>query len=152
MSWRPCWRSKQRNGGHLGGVKYSFGDWTVFLCKFLLLFHYVNMAPGHMSEHTLLTVGWTKSSAPVRAVTYLKEQALNRLFKCHFPSSIRRSILADWLSNSKWKCAVVFILCKFSPLCAAYQFLLDNRRWVFHFFFSTKQALLVSERCLTNKR
>ena len=25
-SRRPCWRSKQRNGGHLGGVKYSFGD------------------------------------------------------------------------------------------------------------------------------
>ena len=23
---RPCWRSKQRNGGHLGGVKYSFGN------------------------------------------------------------------------------------------------------------------------------
>ena len=26
MSRRPCWRGKQRNGGHLGGVKYSFGD------------------------------------------------------------------------------------------------------------------------------
>ena len=39
-SRRPCWRSKQRNGGHVGGVKYSFGDWTLFLCKFLLLFHY----------------------------------------------------------------------------------------------------------------
>ena len=25
-SRRPCWRSKQKNGGHLGGVKYSFGD------------------------------------------------------------------------------------------------------------------------------
>ena len=25
-SRRPCWRSKQRNGGHVGGVKYSFGD------------------------------------------------------------------------------------------------------------------------------
>ena len=22
----PCCRSKQRNGGHVGGVKYSFGD------------------------------------------------------------------------------------------------------------------------------
>ena len=22
----PCWRSKQRNGGHVGGVKYSFGN------------------------------------------------------------------------------------------------------------------------------
>ena len=53
-SRRPCWRSKQRNGGHLGGVKYSFGDWTLFLCKFLLLFHYANMASGHMSKHTLL--------------------------------------------------------------------------------------------------
>ena len=52
-SRRPCWRSKQRNGGHVGGVKYSFGDWTLFLCKFLLLFHYANMASGHMSEHTL---------------------------------------------------------------------------------------------------
>ena len=39
-SRRPCWRSKQRNDGHVGGVKYSFGDWTLFLCKFLLLFHY----------------------------------------------------------------------------------------------------------------
>ena len=52
-SRRPCWRSKQRNGGHVEGVKYSFGDWTLFLCKFLLLFHYANMASGHMSEHTL---------------------------------------------------------------------------------------------------
>ena len=50
-SRRPCWRSKQRNGGHVGGVKYSFGDWTLFLCKFLLLFHYANMASGHMSAH-----------------------------------------------------------------------------------------------------
>ena len=25
-SRRPCWRSKQRNGGHLGGVKYCFGN------------------------------------------------------------------------------------------------------------------------------
>ena len=50
---RPWWRSKQRNGGHVGGVKYSFGDWTLFLCKFLLLFHYGNMASGHTSEHSL---------------------------------------------------------------------------------------------------
>ena len=55
-SRRPCWRRKQRNSGHVGGVKYSFGDWTLFLCKFLLLFHYANMVSGHMSEHTLLTV------------------------------------------------------------------------------------------------
>ena len=52
-SRRPCWRSKQRNGGHVGVAKYSFGDWTLFLCKFLLLFYYANMASGHMSEHTL---------------------------------------------------------------------------------------------------
>ena len=45
-SRQPCWRSKQRNGGHLGGVKTT-------LCKSLLLFHYANMASGHMSEHTL---------------------------------------------------------------------------------------------------
>ena len=54
-SRRPCWMSKQRNGGHLGEVKYSFGDWTLFLCKLLLLFHYANMASGHMSEHTLFS-------------------------------------------------------------------------------------------------
>ena len=53
-SQRPCWRSKQRNGGHFGGVKYFLGDWTLLLCKFLLLFQYANMACGHMSEHTLL--------------------------------------------------------------------------------------------------
>ena len=52
-SRQPCWRSKQRNSGHVGGVKYSFGDWTLFLCKFLLLFHYANMASGHMNEHNL---------------------------------------------------------------------------------------------------
>ena len=52
----PCWRSKQRKGGHVGGVKYSFGDLTLFLCKFLLLFHYANMASGHMSEHNLYFV------------------------------------------------------------------------------------------------
>ena len=52
-SRRPCWRSNQRNGGHVGGVKYSFGGWILFLWKFLLLFHYANMASGHRSEHTL---------------------------------------------------------------------------------------------------
>ena len=52
-SRRPCRRSKQRNGCHVGGVKYYFGDWTLFLYKFLLLFHYANMASGHMSKHTL---------------------------------------------------------------------------------------------------
>ena len=55
-SRRPCWRIKQRNGGHVGGVKYSFGDSTLFLCKFLLLFHYANMAFGHISEHTLYLI------------------------------------------------------------------------------------------------
>ena len=34
--------------------EYSFGDLTLFLCKFLLLFHYATLASGHMSEHTLL--------------------------------------------------------------------------------------------------
>ena len=53
-SRRSCWRSKEINGGHLGGVKYSFGDYTLFLCKSLLLFHDANMASGHMSEHILL--------------------------------------------------------------------------------------------------
>ena len=52
-SRRPRWRSNQRNGGHGGGVKYSSGDWTLFFCKFLLLFHYANMVSGKMSEHTL---------------------------------------------------------------------------------------------------
>ena len=52
-SRRPCWRSNQRNGGHVGGVKYSSGDWTVFLCKSLILFHYANMDSGDMNEHTL---------------------------------------------------------------------------------------------------
>ena len=55
-SRQPCSRSKQRNGTHLGGVKYSFGDETLFLCKSLLLFHYANMASGHVSEHTLYKI------------------------------------------------------------------------------------------------
>ena len=54
MSRRPCWSSRQRNGGHLGGVKYSLGDLTLFLCKFLLLFHYANVTSGHMRDHNLL--------------------------------------------------------------------------------------------------
>ena len=33
MSPRPCCRSKQRNGGHVGGKKYSFGDWTLFFMQ-----------------------------------------------------------------------------------------------------------------------
>ena len=48
-SRRPCFRSKQRNGGHL-----ELYSWTLFLCNSFLLFHYANMASGHMSEHTLL--------------------------------------------------------------------------------------------------
>ena len=67
-SRRPCWMSKQRNGGHVGGVKFSFGDWILFLCKFLLLFHYTNMASCHMSEHTLHQVfvsHFTIDAAPV---------------------------------------------------------------------------------------
>ena len=52
-SRRPRWRSKQRNGGHIGGVKFSFGDQTLFLCKTFLLFHNTNMASGHVREQTL---------------------------------------------------------------------------------------------------
>ena len=52
-SRRPCWRSKQRIGGHVGGVKYSFGNRTLSLCKSLPLLHYANMASDQMSEHTL---------------------------------------------------------------------------------------------------
>ena len=57
-SRRPCWRSKQRNGGHVGEVKYSFGDKTLFLCKSMLLFHY---ATGHMSEHTLVNLSFAEN-------------------------------------------------------------------------------------------
>ena len=32
-SRRPCWRSKQRNGDHVGGVKYSFGDKTLLVTR-----------------------------------------------------------------------------------------------------------------------
>ena len=67
-SRRPRWRSKQRNGSHLGGVKYSFGDWTLFLCKFLLLFYYANMASGHMSEHTLYLYKLT-----LHSIRYLRQ-------------------------------------------------------------------------------
>jgi len=56
-SRRPCWRSKQRNGGHVGGVKYSFGDWTLFLCKFLLLFHYAKYGFwSHERTHSIIIV------------------------------------------------------------------------------------------------
>ena len=58
-SRRPCCRSKQRNGGQVRGVKYSFGDSILFLCKPLLFFHYANMASGHMSEHTLFEMRLT---------------------------------------------------------------------------------------------
>ena len=68
-SRRPCGRSKQRNGGHVIRVKYSFGELTLFLCKFLLLLHYANMASGHMSEHSicllLISVQRVKLSAKV---------------------------------------------------------------------------------------
>jgi len=63
-SRRPCWRSKQRNGGHDGGVKYSFEDQTLFLCKCILLFHYENMASCHMSKHTISTSGSKSFSKP----------------------------------------------------------------------------------------
>ena len=50
-SQRPCWMSKQRNGGHVGGVKYSFGSIFMQIPPFVSLCKYG--ASGHMSEHTL---------------------------------------------------------------------------------------------------
>ena len=69
-SRQPCSRSKQRNGTHLGGVKYSFGDETLFLCKSLLLFHYANMASGHMSKHTLYKIIYIYIFSKIQLVVY----------------------------------------------------------------------------------
>ena len=91
-SQRPCWRSKQRNGGHLGGVKYSLGDLTLSLCKCLLLFHYAKMASGHMRE-TLYTLR--------HSANYL---ALN------LPSNDRIPVNAFW---KKWQ---IFPLTKITTL------------------------------------
>ena len=55
-SRRPCWRSKQRNGGHVEGVKYSFVGIELYFYANMAsghMFHYANMASGHMSHHTL---------------------------------------------------------------------------------------------------
>ena len=56
-SRQPCWKGKQRNGGHIGGVKYSFGDETIFmqippfvsLCKHGFW--------SHEGTHSLLALG-----------------------------------------------------------------------------------------------
>ena len=97
-SRRPCWRSKQRNGGHLGGIKYSFGDWTLFLCKSLLLFHYANMASGHMSEHTLFSAlhyQRIRDKSKLLIEIYLSVFAL---FPHEKPASTAFSVLCfDWL-------------------------------------------------------
>ena len=77
-SRRPCWRSKQTNGGHVGGVKYSFGDKTLFLCKSLLLFHYANMASGHMSEHTVHNSTWCKVQNSLFCAIYIINYGLNK--------------------------------------------------------------------------
>ena len=53
-SRRPCWRpTKKRRPSWMSEI-FFWGFNSIFLCKFLLLFHYANMAFGHMSEHTLL--------------------------------------------------------------------------------------------------
>ena len=75
-SRQPCWRSKRRN--HVGGVKYSFGDETLFLCNFLLLFHYANMATDHMSEHTLSFT----TSQPVLYPILLSNSELSNSSNC----------------------------------------------------------------------
>ena len=41
-SRRPCWRSKQRNGGHLGGVKYYFAGLSFYFQEDSCFLHYTN--------------------------------------------------------------------------------------------------------------
>ena len=41
-SRRPCWRSKQRNGGHLGGVKYYFLGLSSIVMQIWLLVTWAN--------------------------------------------------------------------------------------------------------------
>ena len=77
-SRRPFWRSKQRNGDHVGGVKYSLGDKTLFLCKTLLLFHYANMASGDMSEHTVHNSTWCKVQNSLFFTIYIINYGLNK--------------------------------------------------------------------------
>ena len=53
-SQRPCWRSKQRNGGHVGKVKYSLGIELYFYANSSFCFiMQIWLLHGDMSEHNL---------------------------------------------------------------------------------------------------
>ena len=105
-----------------------------------------------MSEHTLLTVGWTESSAPVRAITYLKERTLNRLFKCHFPSSTSAEHSCRFIlkGNGNLQSFLFFVNSRHSVQLISFSWITEGESSIF--FFSTKQAPLFSERDLPNKR
>ena len=47
---------KQRNGGHVGVPSNSCGSWALFLCKHFLLFQWIYIDAGHVSENALLVV------------------------------------------------------------------------------------------------
>ena len=44
-----------RHGGHIAVPCWPSGNWTLFLCKYFLLFNQSNMTAGHVSENALST-------------------------------------------------------------------------------------------------
>ena len=44
---------KQWHGGHVGVPRQPCGNWTLFLCKIFLLFQWISIGAGHVSENAL---------------------------------------------------------------------------------------------------
>ena len=47
--------AKQWNGGHVGVPRQPCRNWTLFLCKNFLLFQWISIDAGHVSENALLS-------------------------------------------------------------------------------------------------
>ena len=152
-----------RHGGHVGGVNKETAaileEWNILLgiefC-FMQIPPFVSLCKygfwSHERTHSINSrVDWILRS---RACYHILERTnTQQTVQVPFSEFDFGGAFLQIYSQRKWKSAVVFILCKFSPLCAAYQFFLDNRRWVFHFFFQrNKHRCFQNVACLTRGR
>ena len=72
---------RQWNGGHVGVPNQSFKIWTLFWCKHFLLFQYICIADGHVSENAL-----HKAKDNTNSVEFRFQGWRTNLRRCRMPS------------------------------------------------------------------
>ena len=81
---------KQWNRGHVGVPNQSWGSWTLFLYKRFLLFQYICVDAGHVSENTLYDTGYYFVR---QAITFLTSDFAD--VASTIPSAKRREVNAE---------------------------------------------------------